>query len=37
VGMLDRLNEAVKARRNYLFEQGLQRPAGFQRGTPPSP
>jgi 3-deoxy-7-phosphoheptulonate synthase len=37
VGMLDRLNAAVKARRDYLFEQGLQRPAGFQRGTPPSP
>ncbi|KAG1851883.1 3-deoxy-7-phosphoheptulonate synthase [Suillus subalutaceus] len=37
VGMLDKLNAAVKARRNYLFEQGLQRPAGFQRGTPPSP
>ncbi|KAG2344323.1 3-deoxy-7-phosphoheptulonate synthase [Suillus weaverae] len=37
VGMLDRLNAAVKARRSYLFEQGLQRPAGFQRGTPPSP
>lgn len=37
VGMLDRLDAAVKARRNYLFEQGLQRPAGFQRSTPPSP
>ncbi|KAG1852642.1 hypothetical protein C8R48DRAFT_724322 [Suillus tomentosus] len=37
VGMLDRLNEAVKARRNYLVEQGFQRPAGFQRETPPSP
>ncbi|KAG1774697.1 3-deoxy-7-phosphoheptulonate synthase [Suillus placidus] len=37
VGMLDRLNAAVKARRGYLFEQGLQRPAGFQRGAPPSP
>lgn len=37
VAMLDKLNDAVKARRNYLFDQGLQRPAGFQRGTPPSP
>jgi len=37
VAMLDRLNDAVKARRSYLFDQGLQRPAGFQRGTPPSP
>ncbi|KAG0707214.1 hypothetical protein DFH29DRAFT_897539 [Suillus ampliporus] len=37
VGMLDKLNEAVKERRNFLIEQGLQRPAGFQRKTPPSP
>lgn len=37
VGMLDRLNAAVKARRDFLLEQGLQRPAGFQRGAPPSP
>ncbi|KAI6030282.1 3-deoxy-7-phosphoheptulonate synthase [Pisolithus marmoratus] len=37
VGMLDRLNEAVGQRRTFLIEQGLQRPAGFQRSTPPSP
>ncbi|KAI5990453.1 3-deoxy-7-phosphoheptulonate synthase [Pisolithus albus] len=37
VTMLDRLNEAVGQRRNFLIEQGLQRPAGFQRSTPPSP
>ncbi|KIM58234.1 hypothetical protein SCLCIDRAFT_128625 [Scleroderma citrinum Foug A] len=37
VGMLDRLNEAVGQRRALLIEQGLQRPAGFQRPTPPSP
>lgn len=37
VGMLDKLNEAVGQRRTYLIEQGFQRPAGFQRSTPPSP
>ncbi|KAI6161565.1 3-deoxy-7-phosphoheptulonate synthase [Pisolithus thermaeus] len=37
VAMLDRLNEAVDQRRTFLIEQGLQRPAGFQRSTPPSP
>ncbi|KAI6120281.1 3-deoxy-7-phosphoheptulonate synthase [Pisolithus croceorrhizus] len=37
VAMLDRLNEAVGQRRNFIIEQGLQRPAGFQRSTPPSP
>ncbi|KAF9219334.1 3-deoxy-7-phosphoheptulonate synthase [Gyrodon lividus] len=37
VGMLDRLNEAVGQRRTYLIDQGLQRPAGFQRQTPSSP
>lgn len=37
VAMLDRLNEAVGQRRTFLIEQGLQRPAGFQRSTPPSP
>ncbi|KAI6013201.1 hypothetical protein PISMIDRAFT_100572 [Pisolithus microcarpus 441] len=37
VTMLDRLNEAVGQRRTFLIEQGLQRPAGFQRSTPPSP
>lgn len=37
VDMLDKLNAAVGQRRTYLIEQGLQRPAGFQRSTPPSP
>jgi 3-deoxy-7-phosphoheptulonate synthase len=37
VTMLDKLNEAVGQRRTYVIEQGLQRPAGFQRSTPPSP
>ncbi|KAG6332785.1 hypothetical protein ID866_6304 [Astraeus odoratus] len=37
VGMLDRLNEAVAQRRSFLIEKGLQKPAGFQRPTPPSP
>ncbi|KAG8215274.1 3-deoxy-7-phosphoheptulonate synthase [Butyriboletus roseoflavus] len=35
--MLDKLNDAVGQRRAYLIEQGFQRPAGFQRSTPPSP
>jgi len=37
VGMLDKLNEAVSQRRTYLIEQGLHRPAAFQRSAPPSP
>ncbi|KAG6370715.1 3-deoxy-7-phosphoheptulonate synthase [Boletus reticuloceps] len=38
VGMLDKLNEAVGRRRTFLIEQGLQKPAGFERRpTPPSP
>jgi len=36
VGMLDRLNEAVKQRRTTLIEKGLAKPAGFTR-THPSP
>lgn len=31
VSVLDKLNEAVSQRRTYLIEQGLQKPAGFQR------
>lgn len=31
IGMLDRLNDAVGQRRTYLIEQGLHKPAGFQR------
>ncbi|KAH7882131.1 3-deoxy-7-phosphoheptulonate synthase [Phlebopus sp. FC_14] len=37
IGMLDRLNTAVAQRRAYLIDQGLSRPAGFQRLSPPSP
>lgn len=37
VDMLDKLNAAVGQRRDYIIEQGLQKPAGFQRSaTPPS-
>lgn len=37
VTMLDKLNEAVGQRRTYLIEQSFQKPAGFQRSSPPSP
>ncbi|KAN0079981.1 hypothetical protein V8E55_009547 [Tylopilus felleus] len=37
VTMLDKLNEAVGQRRNYLMGQGFQRLAGFEHSNPPSP
>ncbi|KAG9307883.1 3-deoxy-7-phosphoheptulonate synthase [Chiua virens] len=37
ITMLDKLNEAVGKRRDYLIEKGLAKPASFTRSSPPSP